>query len=147
MIRPIAVFLTTLIAGSAAAAPGWLAHTEHTAVFTIRGSVVCAPACDGGDADVSLVDTGNLDNSRPRRREAFGHTNVRSNARFRFSVPHEWGRDEVSGEGVSLSSFLVVVERDGCESFEREFRFRLDDSRELSFSLGTVHLDCRRAQR
>ena len=148
MIRPIAVILATLaIVGGATAAPGWLAHTEHAAVFTIRGSVACAPACDGGDADVSLIDTGNLDNSRPRRREAFGHTNVRSNARFRFSVPHEWGRDEVSGEGASLSAFLVVVEREGCESFEREFRFRLEESRELSFNLGTVHLDCRPARR
>jgi hypothetical protein len=147
MFRSIVALAALAAAGICIAAPGWLAHAEHSAVFTIRGSVACAPACDGEDADVSLVDAGNLDNSRQRRRETFGHANVRSNTRFRFSIAHEWGRDEVSGEGASLSSFLVVVERDGCETFEREFRFRLEASQELSFNLGTVHLDCRRARR
>lgn len=148
MIRPIAVFVMTLAAaGACAAAPGWLRHVEHAAVFTIRGTVSCTPACADGDADVQLVDAGNLDNSRPRRREVFGHASVRANARFRFSVRHEWERDEVTGEGASLASFLVVVERDGCETYEREFRFYADASRDLRFNLGNVALDCRRGKR
>jgi hypothetical protein len=147
MLRPLAIVVMLFSAGPGAAVPGWLAHAEHRAVFTLRGAIECAPACDGGDADVTLVDAGDLDNSRARRREAFGHANVRTNARFRFSVAHEWGRDEVAGEGASLSAFVVTVEREGCEPFEREFRFRLERSEELSFNLGAVHLDCRRGRR
>ncbi|HVJ61420.1 MAG TPA: hypothetical protein VM555_01755 [Tahibacter sp.] len=134
--------MTLAVAGSVLAAPRWLAHVDHSAAFTIRGAVRCAPACADADADVRLVDVGNLDNSRPQRREAFGYANVRSNVKFRFSVHHEWGRDEVSGEAASLSSFLVVVERDGCESYEREFRFYAEPPHDYSFNLGSVELDC-----
>ncbi|HJU40669.1 MAG TPA: hypothetical protein VJ724_13950 [Tahibacter sp.] len=147
MTRPFVILVTLFLAGSVAATPGWLAHAEHRAVFTLRGTIECAPACAAGDADVTLIDAGDLDNSRPRRREAFGHATVRTDTRFRFSVAHEWGRDEVAGEGASLSAFVVTVERVGCEAYEREFRFRLEGSQELSFNLGTVHLDCRRARR
>ena len=148
MIRPLAVALAlsaVTAASWAAERPHWLKTERYAATFAIRGAVRCAPACDGEEIDVRLVDRGGLDNSRSTRRDEFAHVNLRAGATFRFFATHQWERDEVRGESpAALVSILATVDRVGCETTEREIRFNpiVPADGMIRLNVGTLLLDC-----